>query len=336
MRSSIKVEYFIKYKGVDLKVVHGDITEEVSDAIVNAANEYLCHGGGVAGAISRKGGYRVQEESDNYISRHGPVKVGQVAVTSKGNLPCKYIIHAVGPMYRGGWNNESQLLRDSVYNSLLSASGLKLQSVSIPAISSGIFGYPKDLCANVLIASTLEFIDAHTFTSLKEIRFTNFDQETVMIVKNELIKASEGLNRQISQRIEVPKGKYDDTNSNLQKYDEDSVRKKIKLDSGGTVRVKPDEKDLKIENLNERPKKVDKEDLKFHQQSIKNYFSKVKPVQIPDHASNLNQSLTESMDVDSSGIFKSNPAPPTSHNPDTALTELNKIQETQSDTEELE
>ena len=102
MRGYQRVEYKYCYNTVDILVVEGNITDEKVDAIVNAANEYLAHGGGVAGAISRCGGFQIQKESNEYISKHGIVTVGNVGVTNAGRLPCKYVIHAVGPIYRGG------------------------------------------------------------------------------------------------------------------------------------------------------------------------------------------------------------------------------------------
>ncbi|MFN4183004.1 MAG: macro domain-containing protein, partial [bacterium] len=119
-----------------VKIVEGDITEEQVDAIVNAANSYLKHGGGVAGAIVRKGGKIIQEESD----RIGYVPVGEVAITSAGALPAKKVIHAVGP--RWGEGNENEKLRSAVWNSLKKAQEEQFQSISLPAISAGIFGFP--------------------------------------------------------------------------------------------------------------------------------------------------------------------------------------------------
>ncbi|KAL6066253.1 Poly [ADP-ribose] polymerase, variant 2 [Balamuthia mandrillaris] len=131
-----------------LQVRHGDITGEAVDTIVNAANTHLAHGAGVAGAIMRAGGWKVQSESDEWVRKHGPVATGNVAVTGPGrmsNIRC--IIHAVGPIcFR---SNKAEMvekdaeLRSAVLNSLLKATELGLRSIAIPAISSGIFGYPK-------------------------------------------------------------------------------------------------------------------------------------------------------------------------------------------------
>lgn len=169
-----------------IQVRHGDLTQEETDAIVNAANTHLSHGGGVAGAIVSRGGYSIQEESDAWVSRHGVVPTGQIAVTGAGKLPCKVIIHAVGPVWHGGNHNEEELLRMAVWNSLAKADELKLRSIAIPAISSGIFGFPKERCAEILIATAFNFYKQHPSSSVQEIRFTNVDRPTVEIFESVL------------------------------------------------------------------------------------------------------------------------------------------------------
>ena len=125
--------------GVVVRLLQGDITEVEAGAIVNAANSYLEHGGGVAGAIVRKGGWVIQEESREWVRRHGPVPVGGVAVTSAGRLRAKYVIHAVGP--RCGVE-PIEKLGEAVKNALLKADELGVESVALPAISTGVFGCP--------------------------------------------------------------------------------------------------------------------------------------------------------------------------------------------------
>ena len=188
MQQYAKLLYKTSYKNIEILVLQGDITEEASDAIVNAANEYLAHGGGVAGAIIRKGGYRIQKESDEYISRHGSVKIGEVASTGPGNLRCKFIIHAVGPIYRGGWNNEINDLSKAVNSSIIKANQLRLKSISIPAISSGIFGFPKPLCADVIVKAAKKAIENEKAFTVREIRFINNDFETALLMKNSVNK----------------------------------------------------------------------------------------------------------------------------------------------------
>jgi O-acetyl-ADP-ribose deacetylase len=151
--------------------VRGDITQRNTDAIVNAANSYLKHGGGVAAAIVRKGGPTIQEESD---------KIG--LVSTAGKLSCKAVIHAVGP--RIGEGNEDHKLTNAVRNALLLASEQNFSSVSMPAISSGIFGFPKDKCAKILVEESKRFLENET-TSIEVIEFCIIDDETIEYFKTQ-------------------------------------------------------------------------------------------------------------------------------------------------------
>ncbi len=157
--------------GKYIVVVQGDITEENVDAIVNAANSHLKHGGGVAGAIVRKGGEIIQKESDAI----GYCPVGDAVVTSAGNLKAKYVIHAVGPRWGEGY--EEMKLRSAVYSALERATERKLKSISIPAISTGIFGYPKGPGTRVIFDTCVEYLK-NKETTLEEVRLCNIDEET--------------------------------------------------------------------------------------------------------------------------------------------------------------
>ncbi len=159
-----------------LRVVHGDITAEQVDAIVNAANSHLAHGGGVAGAIVRKGGWEIQEESNRWVKEHGPVPTGSAAITGAGRLPAKYVIHAVGP--RWGMGNEDELLYRAVQSALALADEKGVRSLSLPAISTGIFGFPKERGVRIILKAVEEYLDAHPESSLQEIRFCNIDKRT--------------------------------------------------------------------------------------------------------------------------------------------------------------
>ena len=145
-------EIKIKDNGL-LTLVEGDITERKVDAIVNPANSYLQHGGGVAGAIVRKGGNIIQKESNEI----GFVPVGSSVVTSSGNLACKAVIHTVGP--RMGEGNEDEKLSNAINSCLELGLQKGFKSISIPAISSGIFGFPKDRCAKILVNETIAFLE---------------------------------------------------------------------------------------------------------------------------------------------------------------------------------
>lgn len=163
--------------GQALQIVLGDITVEEVDAIVNAANEHLAHGGGVAWAISKKGGAAIQRESDDWVRKHGPVPHAHPAWTSGGLLPAKYVIHAVGPVWGDG--QEESKLRDAVTGSLRVADELKCTSISMPAISTGIFGFPKDLAAGIMFKAITAFFEKNTNTSVKQVRIVLFDQPTI-------------------------------------------------------------------------------------------------------------------------------------------------------------
>ncbi len=162
-------------KGKFLKIVRGDITREKVDAIVNAANSRLQHGGGVAGAIVRAGGSRIQEESDKI----GPVAVGEAAITGGGGLPAGHVIHAVGP--RWGEGDEEEKLRNAVYSSLRLAEENHFATVSLPAISAGIFGFPKDRCAEIILHTVESYLKEMQSDALREVRICLFDREMVSI-----------------------------------------------------------------------------------------------------------------------------------------------------------
>mmetsp|Transcript_11490 Transcript_11490/g.10156 ORF Transcript_11490/g.10156 Transcript_11490/m.10156 type:complete len:289 (-) Transcript_11490:31-897(-) len=149
-----------EYNGV--KIIHriADITKEETDCIVNAANGNLAHGGGVAYAIAKAGGLEVSKDSRDWIKEHGKIDTGKTGYTRKGNLGCKnYVVHTVGPIWRNGNENEDELLRDAVRNALIRASELKQKSISVPAISSGIFGYPLKRACIMIAKGTKEYLD---------------------------------------------------------------------------------------------------------------------------------------------------------------------------------
>lgn len=163
-----------------IQLVQGDITTETVDAIVNAANSHLQHGGGVAAAIVRRGGHQIQAESDEWVRRHGPVSHDSPAYTGAGSLPCRYVIHAVGPVWRPGAEQEAdQALRAAVTGSLRVAEELNLTSIALPAISTGIFGFPKERAARLILSAMEAYFQEHPEGSLKQVRVTLFDQPTL-------------------------------------------------------------------------------------------------------------------------------------------------------------
>ncbi|MDH5390731.1 MAG: macro domain-containing protein, partial [Candidatus Bathyarchaeota archaeon] len=146
----------IKINKTILELTKGDITDLDTDAIVNAANTALQLGGGVAGAIRRKGGPRIQEECNKVGGTH----VGGAVITTGGNLKAKYVIHAVGP--RHGEEHEDEKLKDATLNSLILADKNNLKSIAFPAVSTGIFGFPKDRCATMMLSTTIAYLEGPT------------------------------------------------------------------------------------------------------------------------------------------------------------------------------
>lgn len=164
--------------GATVRVVQGDLTEQRVDAVVNAANERLAHGGGVAAALAGKGGAAVQEESDRWVREHGPVRAGQAAVTTAGDLPAGHLVHVVGPRYRDDQDNAA-LLRQAVEAALDAAADLGAQALALPAISTGVFGYPRDEATRVIVEACTRWLDRHHGT-LTEVRLVGFDEVTAM------------------------------------------------------------------------------------------------------------------------------------------------------------
>ena len=171
--------------GKQLVLVQGDITEMDTDAIVNAANKDLILGAGVAGAIRTKGGPAIQEECDNI----GGAPVGGAAITTGGDLKARYVIHAVGP--RMGEGDEDRKLADATLNSLKLANEKGLASITFPAISTGIFGFPKDRCARIMLSSVAETLKKED-TSLKKVVFCLWGEETMQVFQNEAEEMFQG------------------------------------------------------------------------------------------------------------------------------------------------
>jgi O-acetyl-ADP-ribose deacetylase (regulator of RNase III) len=151
-----------------LELVEGDITQLDVDAIVNAANERLAHGGGLARVISRKGGPAIRKESNAWVRTRGRVLTGSAALTSGGNLKARYVIHAVGPVY-GRTAHAAELLASAVRASLQMADGRGLASIALPAISTGIFGYPMREAAQVMLRAVVDYLEGQT--NLKRVVF---------------------------------------------------------------------------------------------------------------------------------------------------------------------
>ncbi len=165
-----------------LELVQGDITELATDAIVNAANAQLILGGGVAGAIRRKGGPAIQA----HCNKIRPISVGQAAITTGGNLKAKYVIHAVGPMM--GEGDEDDKLKNATLNALRSADENNLGSIAFCAISTGIFGFPIERCAPIMLGTTIDYLKGQT--RLEKVVFCLFDKGSYDIFAGQLQKES--------------------------------------------------------------------------------------------------------------------------------------------------
>ena len=165
-------------KNSKIKLVQGDITELDTDVIVNAANAQLIMGGGVAGAIRRKGGPKIQEECDKI----GGTFVGGAVITTGGDLKAKYVIHAVGP--RMGEGNEDEKLKNATLNSLKLMDEHGLKSIAFPAISTGIFGYPIEKCAKIMIATAKKYLSETT--QIVEVIFCLYSSSDFQLFVEEL------------------------------------------------------------------------------------------------------------------------------------------------------
>lgn len=159
---------------VKLSLIRGDITQQDTDAIVNAANPSLMGGGGVDGAIHRAGGPAILEECKQIVANQGRLPTGKAVITTGGNLNAKYVIHTVGPIWHGGDRNEAELLSSAYRESLKLAADRNLTSISFPSISTGAYGYPLDKAARVALRAVTSFLKEKN-TSVKEVIFVLFD-----------------------------------------------------------------------------------------------------------------------------------------------------------------
>lgn len=157
-----------------LRLLRGDITEQDTEAIVNAANEGLWGGSGVDGAIHRAGGPTIMEECNEIRRRQGGCPTGQAVITGGGNLPARHVIHTVGPVWRGGSANEDDLLRSAYRSSLALAESNHLRSISFPSISTGAYRFPLERAARLALATVRDYLLAGS--SLEEVRFVLFSE----------------------------------------------------------------------------------------------------------------------------------------------------------------
>jgi O-acetyl-ADP-ribose deacetylase (regulator of RNase III) len=164
-----------------LEVVQGDITRIEADAIVNAANSSLMGGGGVDGAIHRAGGPAILDDCRAIVARQGGCRTGEAVITTAGRLPARYVIHAVGPVWRGGTNGEHDLLASCYRRSLELAVAHDCKTVAFPNISTGVYGFPKDKAAGIAVSTVASYL--LTVAEIDKVFFVCFDAENFRLVQ---------------------------------------------------------------------------------------------------------------------------------------------------------
>ena len=167
-----------KINKTKLTLIQGDITEQETEAIVNAANTSLLGGGGVDGAIHRAGGPSILEECKKIRAKQGGCPIGEAVITTGGNLKAKYVIHTVGPIWSEGRRNEDLFLGNVYKNSLSLARDKGIQSLSFPSISTGAYGFPIERAADIALSTVRDFLETHTF---KEVRFVLFSEKDLNV-----------------------------------------------------------------------------------------------------------------------------------------------------------
>lgn len=158
-----------------LRLLRGDITRQDTEAIVNAANSSLMGGGGVDGAIHRAGGSQILDECREIVARQGRLPAGEAVITTGGRLKAKYVIHTVGPIWRGGRQGEPGLLRNAYFNCLSLAKDKGISSLSFPSISTGAYRFPIESAARIALATVRDFLQDNQ--NINEVRFILFGEQ---------------------------------------------------------------------------------------------------------------------------------------------------------------
>jgi len=165
-----------------IEVIRGDITKLKVDAIVNAANSSLMGGGGVDGAIHRAGGPAILEECKKIVARQGGCRTGEAVITTAGDLPAKYVIHTVGPVWNGGRHKERERLADCYGNSLRLAAEHNCKTIAFPNISTGVYRFPKEEAAAIAVDSIRKFVSQNN--SVEKIILVCFDEENYRLIQS--------------------------------------------------------------------------------------------------------------------------------------------------------
>ena len=170
-----------------IEVIKGDITKTKVDAIVNAANSSLMGGGGVDGAIHRAGGPAILDDCKKIVARHGGCQTGEAVITTGGNLPAKYVIHTVGPVWNGGNNDERKKLANCYLNSLQLAVEHNCKTIAFPNISTGVYHFPKEEAAKISVESIQQFLSQNQ--SIEKVMIVCFDDENFRYVLNRVTES---------------------------------------------------------------------------------------------------------------------------------------------------
>uniref|UniRef100_A0A9L0K890 Poly(ADP-ribose) polymerase family member 9 n=1 Tax=Equus asinus TaxID=9793 RepID=A0A9L0K890_EQUAS len=209
-KESLQVFRKMLTQGLELSVWKDDLTRHAVDVVVNAANEDLIHAGGLAQALVKAGGFEIQEESTSLVSRHGKIPAGHIGVTGAGRLPCKFIIHAVGPQWQAkDGQGCMEKLQRAIINILnhVTYSNPYTETIAIPALSSGIFQFPLDLCTNIIVDTIKHYFQGKQAASyLKEIHLVSNEDPTVAAFKtaSEAILGRNELDSSVSQVATPP------------------------------------------------------------------------------------------------------------------------------------
>jgi O-acetyl-ADP-ribose deacetylase len=165
----------------NIELMKGDITKLEIEAIVNAANSSLMGGGGVDGAIHKAGGPRIHEECERLVHKMGGCPPGEAVITSAGDMPSKYVIHTVGPIWKNGKINEEAILANCYRNTLELAHDFGIRSVAFPNISTGAYRFPKELAATIALRTVIENFDK---CNMQKVIFISFDDENYEIYQS--------------------------------------------------------------------------------------------------------------------------------------------------------
>ncbi|XP_049641495.1 protein mono-ADP-ribosyltransferase PARP9 [Suncus etruscus] len=220
--------------GLELSVWNDDLTRHAVDVVVNAANEDLLHCGGLAGALVKAGGYEIQRESNLYISHHGKLPVGEIAVTEAYQLPCKYIIHAVGPLWNVAKREECIHLLEVVIKNILNyVTNLpNIKTVAIPAISSGIFAFPLVLCTKTIVETISSYFqDKRPIGNLKEIHLVSNEDPTVYAfqsVSELILKENKLESGAFAKEIETIESKLKNYNYKVPQMTEAKIKSEVR------------------------------------------------------------------------------------------------------------